>query len=347
MIINFTIPVMTNTETNVLNLTTDSGDKFPIACIGRDSYVAGGPISTGIDFTIDEGYAIHNLHIGQFVSIAHDTNFVMGLGHNYSNLATGVSKLFETNASLHHNNFYREKGQILIQNDVWIGLNATIMAGVTIHNGAVIAANSHVVTDVPPYAIVGGNPAKIIKYRFSEDIINKLLEIKWWNWSNEKIAKNSQFFRSSNIDSFCDEFYPEALNNRKSIKDIKITKKEHTYLFFLDLTDSFPLYNRIITEFVKKFKHSPEHLLILYLDEIYSTNLEFIELLNNSINNLILSENSLCSINICIDSAENERAIFKNVDYFITNRSLKTILYSEYAYDNNVSIISGVDMPVF
>ncbi len=347
MIINLKVPVFTNPETTIYNLPTDSGSNFPFACVGRDSYVVGGPISTGIDFTINEGYAVHNLHIGQFTSIAHDTNFVMGLGHNYSNLTTGISKLFDTHVSTPPNNYYREKGQILIQNDVWIGLNTSIMAGVTIHNGAVIAANSNVVTDVPPYAIVGGNPAKVIKYRFSEDIINKLLKIKWWNWSNEKISENAHFFKNGDIDSFCDKFYPESIINNDSIKGIQIEKKEHTYLYILDLYDQFPLYEHIIIEFVKNFSHSPEHQLILFLDKSHVLNSELLEILSNSINNLMESENSLCNIHMFVESEEYEKALFNTVDYFITNRSLKTILYSEYAYDNNVTIISGVDMPVF
>lgn len=69
---------------------------------------------------------------------------------------------------------FTQKGTIIIQNDVWIGSNVTIIPGVVIRNGAVIARNSHVVSDVPPYAIVGGNPAKVIGYRFSSEQIEKL-----------------------------------------------------------------------------------------------------------------------------------------------------------------------------
>jgi acetyltransferase-like isoleucine patch superfamily enzyme len=69
-----------------------------------------------------------------------------------------------------------------IGNDVWIGFNATLMPGITIHDGAVIAASSVVTKDVPPYAVVGGNPARIIKYRFSDDIIERMLHVKWWQY---------------------------------------------------------------------------------------------------------------------------------------------------------------------
>jgi acetyltransferase-like isoleucine patch superfamily enzyme len=94
------------------------------------------------------------------------------------------------------------KGDVIIGNDVWIGMNTTIMSGVTIGDGAIVANNSHVVKDVEPYALVGGNPAKFIKYRFSAEQIQKLLEIKWWNLPIDKINKLSPFLCNPDIDEF-------------------------------------------------------------------------------------------------------------------------------------------------
>lgn len=87
---------------------------------------------------------------------------------------------------------YPQKGDIHIGNDVWIGYNATIMAGVSIGDGAIIATNATVIKDVEPYAIVGGNPAAEIKKRFSNDVIERLLKLKWWDWDIEKITRNVQ-----------------------------------------------------------------------------------------------------------------------------------------------------------
>lgn len=81
-----------------------------------------------------------------------------------------------------------------IGHDVWIGCNATILRGVTVGCGAVIGANALVNKDVPPYAIVGGVPARIIKYRFEKEIIEKLMTLEWWNWNVEKIRKNRHIF---------------------------------------------------------------------------------------------------------------------------------------------------------
>lgn len=87
-----------------------------------------------------------------------------------------------------------EKKVTVIENDVWIGDNVVILPGVRIGTGAILGAGAIVTKDVPPYAIVGGNPAKIIKYRFDEETIKELLDSKWWEWSDEKIRENKDFF---------------------------------------------------------------------------------------------------------------------------------------------------------
>ena len=93
-----------------------------------------------------------------------------------------------------------EGHSVVIGNDVWIGTNVTIIEGVTVGDGAVVAAGAVVTKNVPSYAVVGGVPAKVIKYRFEEKQIEKLLDIKWWNWSQEKIKENAALFE--NIDLF-------------------------------------------------------------------------------------------------------------------------------------------------
>nr|WP_268258242.1 CatB-related O-acetyltransferase [Bacillus massiliigorillae] len=92
------------------------------------------------------------------------------------------------------------KGDIIIGNDVWIGYEAVILAGVTIGDGAIIGSRALVTKDVPPYTIVGGMPAKPIRKRFSEQTISSLLEIKWWNWSKEKISRNISAIQFGSIE---------------------------------------------------------------------------------------------------------------------------------------------------
>ena len=136
--------------------------------------------------------------IGKFCSIApgvtigpstHPTNFLSTHPFQYlplDCLPEGGQSLKKTEVKRVEYDFCKP---VIIENDVWIGINAVIMDGVKVSNGAIVAAGAIVTKDVPPYAIVGGVPAKIIKYRFPQEIINELLELKWWDMPVETIAK--------------------------------------------------------------------------------------------------------------------------------------------------------------
>ena len=143
------------------------------------------------------------LIIGKFCMIASDVTFIMnGANHLTESISTYPFAIFGNGwENAMDGKTYPQKGDINIGNDVWIGYNATIMAGVTIGDGAIIATNSTVVKDVEPYTIVGGNPASEIKKRFSEKTIKKLLELKWWNWNIEKITKNIQHLTDNKIEN--------------------------------------------------------------------------------------------------------------------------------------------------
>lgn len=91
------------------------------------------------------------------------------------------------------------KGDVQIGHDVWVGLDAVILSGVTVGDGAVIAAKAVVTKDVPPYAIAAGNPARIVKYRFDEDTIQMLLEVQWWHWPEEKIRRHIHIITGTDI----------------------------------------------------------------------------------------------------------------------------------------------------
>lgn len=142
------------------------------------------------------------LIIGKFCAIAHGINFVMnGANHRMNSVTTYPFSLMGNNwekstPSLGDLPF---KGDTVVGNDVWIGQNVTIMPGVHIGDGAIIAANSVVTKDVPPYHIAGGNPIRIIKKRFEDDLIGYLLEIKWWDWHARKIFDNLDILCSSDL----------------------------------------------------------------------------------------------------------------------------------------------------
>ena len=142
------------------------------------------------------------LIIGKFCMIASDVTFIMnGANHLTDAVSTYPFAIFGHGwEKAMEGKHYPQKGDTHIGHNVWIGYKATIMAGVTIGDGAIIAANSTVTKDVAPYAIVGGNPATEIRRRFSDDKIQKLLEIRWWDWPIEKITKHVQLLTGNEVD---------------------------------------------------------------------------------------------------------------------------------------------------
>ena len=134
-----------------------------------------------------------DLAVGAFTSIAKGCKCFLGGNHRTEWGTTYPFGLINTNifsgSEIETKEYSQTNGSINIGNDVWIGLNVTIMSGVHIGDGAVIAANSHVVRDVEAYSINGGNPAKLIKYRFSHEIIREMIALKWWRYSDEKINR--------------------------------------------------------------------------------------------------------------------------------------------------------------
>ncbi|MGQ4680756.1 Vat family streptogramin A O-acetyltransferase [Paenibacillus polymyxa] len=132
------------------------------------------------------------LKIGKFCAIAEGITFIMnGANHRMDGLTTYPFNIFsggweKVTPSLEQLPF---KGDTIIGNDVWLGQSVTIMPGITIGDGAIVASNSTVVKDVEPYTIVGGNPAKVIRPRFDQETITLLLKLKWWDWEEEKLFR--------------------------------------------------------------------------------------------------------------------------------------------------------------
>lgn len=143
------------------------------------------------------------LIIGKFCSIACGARFLFNsANHAMKSLSTYPFPLFYEQWGLEKQNVadaWDNKGDIIIGNDVWIGYEAVILAGVHIGDGAVIGARAVVTKDVPPYAIVGGVPAKVIRKRFAQSQIDELLQLKWWDWPEKRIARKLQAIQSGDM----------------------------------------------------------------------------------------------------------------------------------------------------
>lgn len=152
-------------------------------------------------------YPINNdrLIIGKFCSIACGAKFIFNCAnHALKSLSTYTFPLFFDEWDLPKSEVasaWDNKGDIVIGNDVWIGYDAVIMAGVTIGDGAIIGTRAVVTKDVEPYSIVGGVPGKEIRKRFAPEVIKKLMEIQWWNWAQDKIQKSLNAIQSGDVEA--------------------------------------------------------------------------------------------------------------------------------------------------
>lgn len=150
--------------------------------------------------------------IGKFCSIASGVKILGGGNHRIQRVTSYPLKyVLLYNMRKRTDDCSESRGPTVIGNDVWIGLDAIVLSGITIGDGAVVSAGAVVTKDVPPYAIVGGNPAKIIAYRFSEEQIKDLLKIKWWNMDTKKIKDNINLF--GDVDKFI-KFFKVGKNGK-------------------------------------------------------------------------------------------------------------------------------------
>ena len=172
---------------------TNAEDLFDPNCVSVGDYTYGGLRV----LTYNQN---SKLKIGRFCSSAQEVMFVLSADHYTNHISSYPYKVW----IMKEEQEGTSKGNITVDDDVWIGFRSTILSGVHIGQGAVIAAGSVVTKDVPPYAIVGGVPAKIIKYRFTPDQIEFLQQFKWWNMPEDWIRENWQMFED--IEKFAEKF---------------------------------------------------------------------------------------------------------------------------------------------
>ncbi|MFC3209306.1 type B chloramphenicol O-acetyltransferase [Aquamicrobium soli] len=186
-------------------ITLDRQVTNPNIVVGRYSYYSGYYHGHGFDdcarFLLPDAGA-DKLIIGSFCSIGSGAAFIMAGNQGHRNDWISTFPFFfmsEVPAFAGAENGYRPAGDTVIGNDVWIGSEAIVMPGVKIGDGAVIGTRALVTRDVEPYAIVGGNPAKVIRKRFGEADIARLLELKWWDWPEDRLREAMPILTSGDI----------------------------------------------------------------------------------------------------------------------------------------------------
>ncbi len=312
---------------------------FPVLSIGRDSYIEEVIVENVLDDNL-----IYNVQIGRHSSIAHDVTFIVDMNHDYKRACQGRIN----GVTYRRPEQVKRKGQIIVMNDCWIGEKATIMSGVTIGNGAVVAAEAVVTKDVPSYAIVAGNPAKVIGYRFDEKQIDSLNLIRWWNWDKDKVLKHAdELF--GDIDEFIAKHIDDVTKELSEIVGIDINPivkqsvgEEKIYLYIPDFEQDYPTYPKVIHAFAKSFSDTNSELL-LYIreDEFLDEKLAALEEIFSKY------EDVNCYINLFVGNLADERGLFGQVDAYITNRSLDNVVHMDMADLFGIPVISGVDIPVF
>ncbi len=327
-----------NEDTIIYKDMFNQGKEFPLISIGRDSYI----METTLDCNFIDS-DIYSLQIGRYTSVAHNVNFIIDLNHDYKRVTQGRVSGIE----------YREpenivrKGAIIIGNDCWVGRDATIMSGVTIWDGAVVAAGAFVTKDVPPYAIVGGNPAKIIGYRFEQHQIDALRKIAWWNWQHEKIVASQELLMGGDIDAFINEYEEEADREIESIGlvDINTIPKSdegQIYYYIPDFEQDYPTYERVISEYIEEFSDTNNELLLYVVeDELLEDKLAILNAIFDKY------EDDNCYVNLYIGRVEDHRSILAQVDCYITNRSIDNVGIMSFAHLLGVSCISSVNSKIF
>ena len=189
--------------------------EFPLAtriCLAEEIAKYGwsiGEHSYGAPLVFDHEYG--HLMIGRFCSIAIGVSLLLG-NHRTDLVSTFPFKVLADYwpGAEHGLSDHEDGGDIAIGSDVWLGAHSTIVPGVEVGSGAVVAANAVVTKRVPPYAIVGGNPARLLRYRCTEPQIEGLLKIAWWDWSNEKVQAEIGSLTTLSVDDFIARHLPEA-----------------------------------------------------------------------------------------------------------------------------------------
>lgn len=321
-----------NFDISVRNLQIN---QYPIVTLGEGSYIVGAKLA------YDDAEKAHIL-VGRYSSLAHDLTFNIGINHNYHRVSSYPFEnidIWRDYCALGGNDC--NHNQIIIGHDVWIGAGATIMSGVRIGNGAVVGASATVAKDIPPYAIVVGNPARVIKYRFTEDVIAKLQAIKWWEWPVERIREALPLMRDT--EEFINK-YQVALkisaSTEISVAVAELRKTHQIYHLCPDIDSEWQVWRSFVQEYIHKFYGNELVVLLLWLPEerrlAADCEIEIRKMLGK------VGEMAP-QIMTYRGSKEKMRSIINDVDVIVTTKSIETFSILDALCNTEPKIIFACD----
>ena len=258
---------MTNPNSNVIEWYTHFNEKkYLMVTLGRKSYIS--------DATYDYGSLRSHILIGRYTSIAHAVTFEVGMNHAHHDVTTYPFRDFENlrgdydgdmNHDYDHNHY-----QIVIGNDVWIGCHTILLGGIHIGNGAVIGAGAVIAKDVPPYAVVVGNPARIVRYRFSQDIIEKFQRMKWWYWDEKTIEQRRSEMKSPEVFAMkYDVPRPPAISQATAFLQKAHADGEKVYELIFDARERKPIWDKVLVSYLNNFHAADLVLLVIEVPAEY------------------------------------------------------------------------------
>lgn len=312
-----------------------AGEGMPVMYFGRGSFAVNINMSTFSDAV--EG--VHLVYLGRYSSVGDNLNIICDMNHDFKAVYMGAIPEFAEESDDPRVRYgqsvgsLKREGMTVIGNDVWIGNNVTIISDVVIGNGAVIGAGSMITKDIPPYTIWAGNPARQIGQRFSQDIIDKLMSISWWEYKPEKLLEIKADMKGD----------VEAFANKYCSEEQRVNKLEREkYIAFVDMESDYPTFCDVVEKFYEKYRGTENSLLLYYHNNdekeknAAESVAEIIEDLSND-SKIVLEE----------ISADKDEEVIKAADVFILGRDLRNIDRISYAMKHGTRIISGVDRPMF
>ena len=305
------------------------------------------------------GYHPSHILIGKYSSLAGDMRLLMAFNHSYKGatstfpfedqprikkILAKAGRNFEPFEYPPNLRARENRYQLIIGHDVWIGYGCFFAGAVNIGNGAIIGANSVVAKDVPPYSVVVGNPARVIKYRFDEATIKKFLAVKWWNWPLEKILANCKYMKDA--EKFLAKHWsPELEQIPQDEIGLQIENFRaqgfKVYNFVADFGALQPLWLRVVAGFCQSNYENSK--LVVWLDknstdEDFNAFAEAIKLFGNDAGKNILA----------VDGNEKiSPHALRSATHFITNREMSTLDCLDWLWNTDVKIVSALDDGIF